>query len=626
DWEKLKSNFNAFIDKDNYIESLEYLFEFADLDEIFNFLSNYSFVNLGEHYKGNQKIQFLIKLYRFKYSNKTNVLFENQVINDILKLALNKDYKALSYNVHENIIINDNKERVVVCYALQKLIKARMFELKHLMLVIKMGNILDIKLAFVLSLVIDYKLEILKDPYWFMRLYVLISFYKDQGSKIYLDKISKSLELKPNSNIKKPKIALCLWGVCRGNYMKVLQETKKNIIDPLNADVFLHTWDEWDRWPGLCGTLNWHWRFIRPRDRKFFPSIMNGKNLQMYFPNVFNKMSTVIKDTLPLTDILNIINPRSYKIENANTVERSIDFSIEKLKYQFESHHYPLAVFRLRYQMYKVIEILRQYEIKNGTYDYIIMQRFDTSCERKIDIKFLENIDFNEIKMQLGKTGVVDFLLMGKRNSVLKLVNLYQKMIDQQEIDVYKLHTWTEQQEFLWLIEQGILVTQLPDELKVADHYLAYEGMLPYFYNELKADLQQKCIVELKQQKELTDFLDFVYNNKTFFKEYSISTGAVSRVKQHLSYKLGECILNNKKTFFGKVKLPFFIFIIYKNHLKNYSKKQQNLPKLELYSDFDEAQKIKKSEIYRLGYSLIQYKKKYPILFWFFFLIKINSK
>ncbi|EAI7465306.1 hypothetical protein CNS01_08920, partial [Campylobacter coli] len=60
DWEKLKSNFNAFIDKDNYIESLEYLFEFADLDEIFNFLSNYSFVNLGEHYKGNQKIQFLI--------------------------------------------------------------------------------------------------------------------------------------------------------------------------------------------------------------------------------------------------------------------------------------------------------------------------------------------------------------------------------------------------------------------------------------------------------------------------------------------------------------------------------------------------------------------------------------
>ncbi|EIC6068590.1 hypothetical protein LAG23_001748, partial [Campylobacter coli] len=173
DWEKLKSNFNAFIDKDNYIESLEYLFEFADLDEIFNFLSNYSFVNLGEHYKGNQKIQFLIKLYRFKYSNKTNVLFENQVINDILKLALNKDYKALSYNVHENIIINDNKERVVVCYALQKLIKARMFELKHLMLVIKMGNILDIKLAFVLSLVIDYKLEILKDPYWFMRLYVL---------------------------------------------------------------------------------------------------------------------------------------------------------------------------------------------------------------------------------------------------------------------------------------------------------------------------------------------------------------------------------------------------------------------------------------------------------------------
>ncbi|EAL7692795.1 hypothetical protein DVJ02_07450, partial [Campylobacter coli] len=227
---------------------------------------------------------------------------------------------------------------------------------------------------------------------------------------------------------------------------------------------------------------------------------------------------------------------------------------------------------------------------------------------------------------QLGKTGVVDFLLMGKRNSVLKLVNLYQKMIDQQEIDVYKLHTWTEQQEFLWLIEQGILVTQLPDELKVADHYLAYEGMLPYFYNELKADLQQKCIVELKQQKELTDFLDFVYNNKTFFKEYSISTGAVSRVKQHLSYKLGECILNNKKTFFGKVKLPFFIFIIYKNHLKNYSKKQQNLPKLELYSDFDEAQKIKKSEIYRLGYSLIQYKKKYPILFWFFFLIKINSK
>ncbi|EGK7507276.1 deoxyhypusine synthase family protein, partial [Campylobacter lari] len=57
DWEKLKSNFNTLVDEDNYIEFLEYLFEFADLDEIFKFLSSYSFANLGECYKKNKKLQ-----------------------------------------------------------------------------------------------------------------------------------------------------------------------------------------------------------------------------------------------------------------------------------------------------------------------------------------------------------------------------------------------------------------------------------------------------------------------------------------------------------------------------------------------------------------------------------------
>lgn len=81
--------------------------------------------------------------------------------------------------------------------------------------------------------------------------------------------------------------------------------------------------------------------------------------------------------------------------------------------------------------------------------------------------------------------------------------------------------------------------------------------------------------------------------------------GANLRIKERLSYKLGEVIIKNSKSFTGYLKMPFELIKIKKHHLKNQTN-TKDLPPLKAYADYKQAQIAKTHLPYLLGNALLQ--------------------
>ncbi|HDZ5142157.1 TPA: sugar transferase, partial [Campylobacter jejuni] len=99
-----------------------------------------------------------------------------------------------------------------------------------------------------------------------------------------------------------------------------------------------------------------------------------------------------------------------------------------------------------------------------------------------------------------------------------------------------------------------------------------------------------------------------------------IQTNSVkSRIQNHLSYKLGQALIENSKSILGYIRMPYVLSYIKDKHKfeqKAYEEKiKQNpnlaLPPLETYPDYNEALKEKECFTYKLGEAFIKASKNW---------------
>ncbi|HDZ5085569.1 TPA: hypothetical protein RTH03_000862 [Campylobacter jejuni] len=83
--------------------------------------------------------------------------------------------------------------------------------------------------------------------------------------------------------------------------------------------------------------------------------------------------------------------------------------------------------------------------------------------------------------------------------------------------------------------------------------------------------------------------------------------GAVCLVKNYLSYKLGIVMIENSKSLKGYLKMPFKLYKISKEH----KKLSKNQSRLEDFGDYQEALKYKNHLSYKLGNALINAHKNW---------------
>lgn len=164
----------------------------------------------------------------------------------------------------------------------------------------------------------------------------------------------------------------------------------------------------------------------------------------------------------------------------------------------------------------------------------------------------------------------------------------------------------------------GILLLENDNDKKIkCKNYLTntHDSLIPpiAFYKELALEYHELKKLDMQtflqsQNHSLLHFLD----HKGLKNEYEIFIhqdnriyGASLRIKERLSYKLGETIMKNSKSFLGYFKIPFELRKVKKDHFKN-QKDQKNLPPLKAYADYKHAQIAKTHLPYLLGNALLQ--------------------
>ncbi|EOI9800931.1 hypothetical protein ACQ9UK_000658 [Campylobacter jejuni] len=111
------------------------------------------------------------------------------------------------------------------------------------------------------------------------------------------------------------------------------------------------------------------------------------------------------------------------------------------------------------------------------------------------------------------------------------------------------------------------------------------------------------------------DYIQIKENNN--FIKFNISIK--KRIHNHLSYKLGQALIDNSKSILGYIRMPYVLSYIKDKHKfeqKAYEEKiKQNpnlaLPPLETYPDYNEALKEKECFTYKLGEAFIKASKNW---------------
>lgn len=167
----------------------------------------------------------------------------------------------------------------------------------------------------------------------------------------------------------------------------------------------------------------------------------------------------------------------------------------------------------------------------------------------------------------------------------------------------------------------GILLIK-DDEFKISYHnnltLNAYNFLIPniQFYKNLILEYQELTkldtlafiqsknynLMRFLEHKNLkTEYENFISQNNKLY-------GANLRIKERLSYKLGEVVMKNSKSFGGYLKMPFILRKTKKEHLKR-KINEKTLPPLKAYADYKQAQIAKTHLPYLLGNELLRASK-----------------
>ncbi|EAJ7529401.1 sugar transferase [Campylobacter jejuni subsp. doylei] len=133
------------------------------------------------------------------------------------------------------------------------------------------------------------------------------------------------------------------------------------------------------------------------------------------------------------------------------------------------------------------------------------------------------------------------------------------------------------------------------------------------------ANLEQDLVIKKLESKKLAKSLGIkmsIINPKITFIQ---ANSAKTRIQNHLSYKLGQALIENSKSILGYIRMLYVLSYIKDKHKfeqKAYEEKiKENpnlaLPPLETYPDYNEALKEKECFTYKLGLALIEANKKW---------------
>ena len=200
-----------------------------------------------------------------------------------------------------------------------------------------------------------------------------------------------------------------------------------------------------------------------------------------------------------------------------------------------------------------------------------------------------------------------EYVLEDKRNIFYNFKSVIKSQKENIENLTTQLNTLNNQINSIPIKKQSLEISNLEQDLinkKLKAQILEKE--LRYDYN---------AIQENKELKEQIKALQLIGTEN--IKQQSIYT-AKSRIHNQLSYKLGQAMIENSKSIWGYIRMPYVLSYIKDMHKKEqiaYNEKIKanpslKLPPIESYPDYNEAIKLKNHLSYKFGEALIKANNK----------------
>ncbi|EAI2404014.1 galactosyltransferase [Campylobacter lari] len=380
----------------------------------------------------------------------------------------------------------------------------------------------------------------------------------------------------------KGRLAICFFG-----HLRTYEITHKffisniinvNILDGWHIDIFMHTWDK-------------------------FQTQYSRHSESVYLSLTEKEVTS--KDIL---DIKNIYSLKQVKVETYNPKN---------------GHGMFLSV-------KAVSELRRSYENTNSIkYDYILYTRPDILFLNPFRIS--DYID-NYITFHSNRLGIPQKITFSVINIFVHLNFLDPRFINEGDLcwinnfDCDEIPSRKADEYFVVPIKYRLyydfFICRESTDLSTLDPFV--DSIKKGFI--LKKDhLISEQSSQIDHSKEIINNKDMLINSQliqiqkknhelTFYSKYGT---AKTRIKNQLSYKLGQAMIANSKTLFGYLTMPMIllsIMISHRNEKRIYCKKIKKdpslkQPPLESYPDYQEALKLKNHLSYKLGQVLIQANK-----------------
>ncbi|MDD6056114.1 MAG: hypothetical protein PUB96_06190 [Helicobacteraceae bacterium] len=439
---------------------------------------------------------------------------------------------------------------------------------------------------------------------------------------------------KEKTPLKAPKVAFCLYGKLRGDWKTHIEEIIEKMAKPLNADVFLFSWEEYCPWPSLMGCGRWA---IRVLTRELFEKI--PKEIE-YNVDFYKNM--------PLTcEKLNY----EYNIKlSKQEMEEFLSKNPSVKKYKLESEnleHTTANQEKFFYGQYATFKLMESYEEQQGfIYDKVILHRVDTEAV-PLKLEQIESLAPNEIGQyfETWGGGGRSTEIAGFRDAIKNCLSVWENrdIIKKAPYfgNFYPHHLWYKYPQMLGYDTVGIHAVPFSGSLSFTT---ALKGVkLPDIKKEVEIDLNNALkngLLNVLQVQKISEFFEVLQKTYEPFLDYKKARllkhrncadieaqltkdtknnykkeifGAKDRVKNSLSYRLGQEMLKSF-TLFSKITLPHRLNKIaqeYHKEQKAYREKVAKnpflqLPYLESYADYKEALHCKNHLSYKLGEAVIK--------------------
>ncbi|WP_373447859.1 sugar transferase [Campylobacter bilis] len=472
------------------------------------------------------------------------------------------------------------------------------------------------------------------------------NFLNTLGGKLYYDKLRNiaSKYYYQSKSYSGNKIALCLCGALRPGWRDSIKALINSFSNLGDIDVFIHSWDEESLWPGVGGNgIGWIRRFFHPIiDHCPSELIMSNIDFSKKFPNVFSVLSKEINKKISEKELFALdLKVKKVTLESYSKVVSRLG------ELQNDSKIY--------YGIYQVYKSMEEYEKQNNfKYDFIVRIRSDyIIVNNDIKIEDLHLLELNEIYDARYNCGIDGSLEIGRRNAMENYMKTWiyakenkQNIYFHSCLKNFPTTCMSPGTGFLshyilsqWVDFLKLRVIKMNIKFSHINYFLFKNICFPDVKDELNKDIQyirKNNILREDQIKNIVHFFDLIVQKYQIITKPSYGT-AKARIKNQLSYKLGQAIIDNSKSILGFIRMPFILSYIKDKHKKEQlsyeAKIKENpnlaLPPLKSYSDYEEALKIKNYLSYKLGEALINanrnwYKGGY-IKFLLFDLLKLNK-